>query len=68
MCGTEEPQLWYGWPDTAACTDVNKKRLIVCVLARWGRTWFGVYQGRLSDCKCMVSGAALNATISLSIL
>jgi hypothetical protein len=44
------------------------KRPTVCVLARWGRTLSGVYPDSLSNCKCMVSGAALNASIHLSIL
>jgi hypothetical protein len=44
------------------------KRLIVYALALWGRTWSGVCQGSLSDCKIVVSGAALNVTIRLSIL
>jgi hypothetical protein len=44
------------------------KRLIVCVLARWSRTWSWVCQGSLFDCKSMVLGAALNATIRLPIL
>jgi hypothetical protein len=45
-----------------------KKRLIVCVLARWGRNWSVVCRGFLSGCKSMVSGAALSVTIRLPIL
>jgi hypothetical protein len=30
MCGTEESQVWYGWPDTAARTDVKKPSHCLC--------------------------------------
>jgi hypothetical protein len=40
MCGTEKPQLWFGWPDTAAITDVNKPSYCMCpCTARQNLVW-----------------------------
>jgi hypothetical protein len=45
--------VWYRWPETAACTDVKKKTLIVSLSGV--ELGHGMYQNSLSNCKCMVS-------------
>jgi hypothetical protein len=52
MCVTEEPQLWYGWPGTAACTDVKKHVSLSVLLpdrVKLGPKCASV----LSDCRSM---------------